>query len=273
VVNFIYRNCDRILIQSTRFRDSITSHGFNDEKIDYFPNSVEEIFKPARGDYESAEAALLPKDFIVMFAGNIGAAQSFGTIVEAARKLKDHPMIHWVVLGDGRMRRWLESQVAEHSLQATFHPLGRFPLESMPRFFALADVMLVSLSRDPIFSMTIPSKIQSYLACGKPVIASLDGEGGRVIEESGAGISCPAEDADALADAVLAMHAMSRIEREAMGEKGRKYCTEHFDREMLLGRLERLLHELIKETKSEDTDPRWRRHAGPSTSNKSAVPP
>ena len=114
----------------------------------------------------------------------------------------------------------------------------------MPRFFALSDALLVTLKKDPIFALTIPSKIQSYLACGKPIIAALNGEGSRIIEEARAGITCPAEDPDALAEAVIKMYSMSKTERDTIGFNGRLYFEKHFEREGLFDRLERWMADL-----------------------------
>jgi colanic acid biosynthesis glycosyl transferase WcaI len=118
--------------------------------------------------------------------------------------------------------------------------IGERPLEEMPRFFALADLMLVTLRRDPIFSLTIPGKIQSYLACGRPVVAALDGEGARVIRESGAGLAAPAEDPAALAEAVETLYRTSGSERDKMGRSGQEYYRNQFRRELLFERLEAL---------------------------------
>ena len=186
----------------------------------------------------------MPEGFCVTFAGNIGAAQDFGTILYAAERLKDHTEINWVVIGDGRMFSWVQRQVIERNLSKTVHLLGRYPAEAMPRFFALSDVLLVTLKKEPIFALTIPSKVQSYLACAKPIIAALDGEGASVVEEAGAGVNCPAENPEALADAVLKLYNMSRRERKDMGQKGRSYFKKHFEREMLLDRLEGWMKEL-----------------------------
>ena len=114
----------------------------------------------------------------------------------------------------------------------------------MPRFFALSDALLATLKKEPIFSLTIPSKIQSYLACAKPIIAALDGEGARIIEEAGAGLTCPAENPEALAEAVLEMYRMSQSERQAMGMCGNTYFNAHFEHKMLLDRLELWMEEL-----------------------------
>ena len=121
-----------------------------------------------------------------MYAGNIGAAQSFETILAAAERL-NHPDIHWVVLGDGRVAPWVRAQIAERGLAGCVHLLGRYPMEAMPRYFALADAMLVTLKDEPILGLTIPARVQSYLACGRPIVAGINGEGARIINEAGAG--------------------------------------------------------------------------------------
>ncbi|HEY5932901.1 MAG TPA: glycosyltransferase, partial [Nitrospira sp.] len=138
----------------------------------------------------------------------------------------------------------VRQEVQKRRLGRTVHLLGRFPAEEMPRYFALADALLVTLRNQPIFSLTIPAKVQSYLACGKPIIAALDGEGARVVQEAGAGLTARPGDARALADAVLAMYQMSQEDRMTMGLKGRSYFEAHFERGLLLERLDRWMKEL-----------------------------
>jgi glycosyltransferase involved in cell wall biosynthesis len=146
------------------------------------------------------------------------------------------------------MFQWLQRQVIKRELSETVHLLGRYPAEAMPRFFALSDVLLVTLKKEPIFALTIPSKVQSYLACAKPIIAALDGEGAKVVEEAGAGMACPAENPEALAKAVLAMYNLTEAERNAKGQKGRVYFEKHFEREMLLDRLDDWMKELVTQS-------------------------
>lgn len=242
LVRFIYRRCDKVLIQAESFREPVAAQGAAADRIFYFPNSAEEHFaQPAPYDGLLPQ---LPEGFRLMFAGNIGSAQDFETIINAAELLKECRKIRWIVIGDGRMRSWCENEVARRGLQEHLHFLGRFPLEAMPAFFAAADALLVTLKKEPIFALTIPSKIQSYLACGRPVVAALDGEGARIIDEAGAGYSCPAGDPDALAAAVLKMYRTSESERAAMGVRGRSYYREHFDRTMLIDRLEGWMREM-----------------------------
>jgi colanic acid biosynthesis glycosyl transferase WcaI len=244
LVQVIYRGSDLILAQSRAFFSSIVKYGGLREKIVYFPTSAEDFYRPVKVEAKAPERALLPRGFNLIFAGNIGAAQDFETILAAAELLKDRRDLHWVIVGDGRRRAWVEDQVQARGLSGTVHLLGRYPPEAMPRFFALADALLVTLKKEPIFALTIPAKVQSYLACSKPIIASLDGEGARVVREAGVGFTGPAGDPAALADNVLAMYRLSPSQRRAMGLRGRGYFEKHFERQMLLDRLEALMHQV-----------------------------
>lgn len=250
VVRYIYHGCDLILAQSRAFFLPIERLGVEGSRILYFPNSAEELYRPVTVEQDAPERRAMPAGFRVMFAGNIGRAQDFETILGAAEGLKTHSDIHWVIIGDGRMSGWLQEQVERRKLAETVHLLGRQPLEAMPRYFSLADVLLVTLKKEPIFSMTIPSKVQSYLACGKPLIAALDGEGARIVRESGAGLAPITESPQALADAVLGMYQLPDVERRAMGLRGRHYFEDHFERRMLLERLDGWMRKLKEETQS-----------------------
>ncbi|SRR6266702_112049 len=243
LVTFIYRRCDRILIQSRTFLDSIVLQGGEANHVLYFPNSAESLFVTPSSN--TIPIPLLPEGFKILFAGNIGAAQDFETIISAAERLQCHKDIQWIIVGDGRMRGWSEEEVKKRGLGNNVHFLGRYPLDAMPAFFSQADALLVTLKKEPIFALTIPSKIQSYLACGRPVIAALDGEGANVIEEAGAGFTCPGGAPDALAQAVLKMYETPMPERDKMGVRGRAYYEANFDRDMLLDRLDGWMRRVI----------------------------
>ena len=249
MVRVVYKGCDYIFAQSKAFIPSIIQLGGDPDRIFYYPNSAAPLYRPMLLAADAAERSLVPDGFRVVFAGNIGAAQDFNTILSAAEMLTSHKDIHWIILGNGRMSSWVEAEIYERGLSDTVHLLGRHPVEAMPRFFALADALLVTLKKEPIFALTIPSKIQSYLACGKPIIAALDGEGARTIDEAGAGLTCPAQNPTALSRAVLNVYEMAQGERDVMGAKGRKYFESHFEREMLLDRLIGLLSQLKKQEK------------------------
>jgi colanic acid biosynthesis glycosyl transferase WcaI len=248
LVRFIYRRSDRILVQSEAFVPSVQRIEGSGDRIRYFPNTAEAFYRPLAADAPLPDGvAPLPAGFRVMVAGNIGAAQDFGTVLAAAERLRGRTELHWLVVGDGRMRGWVQEEVARRGLGGVVHLLGQHPPEAMPAFFAQADLLLATLRRDPIFSSTIPSKVQSYMACARPIVVGLDGEGARVVEESGAGFAAPAADPEALAAAVARMMSLPSAARQAMGERGRSYFQEHFEREMLLDRLEGWMKEIVNQ--------------------------
>jgi glycosyltransferase involved in cell wall biosynthesis len=112
----------------------------------------------------------------------------------------------------------------------------------MPEFFSCADALIVSLKSDKIFSLTIPSKLQSYMACGKPIIASLDGEGAKIIRESNSGLVAPAENPLALANEVEKFLNLPKEKRISLGENARKYFDKEFSRGILIQKLEYILN-------------------------------
>lgn len=241
LVRFIYRHCNQVLVSSRSFKPRVAAQGVPEHRIRYFPNWAEPVFKS--NPKNSPPPVALPVGFRVMFAGNIGTAQDFPTIVEAAKLLKGHSDIHWIVLGEGRVLPWLKKEIITHGLSSVFHLLGQHPIEVMPAFFSHADVMLVSLKSDPIFSLTVPAKVQAYLACGKPILGMLDGEGSRIIEEASAGICCrPTSPAD-LAAALLRLKEASPKELEQMGANALRYSRAEFSRNMLIDRLDDWLAE------------------------------
>jgi glycosyltransferase involved in cell wall biosynthesis len=237
MVKWIYRRCDWILVQSKSFVDPMIMVGAEREKVKYFPNWAESLYNPVQLDENSPERKEVPADgFVVMFAGNLAVAQSLDTIIGAAEKLKKEN-IHWVFLGDGRRRMWLQEQVAEKNLEKV-HLLGSRPVESMPAYFSLADAMLVTLKDDPVMATTIPGKMQSYLACGKPIIGALNGSGAEVIEESHSGYCVASSNVEGLANAVYKMSQLSLEQREDIGRLARQYYEHNFDREMLINQLQ-----------------------------------
>jgi glycosyltransferase involved in cell wall biosynthesis len=174
--------------------------------------------------------------FTVVFAGNVGAAQGVNIIVEAATRLQAYSEIRFVVIGSGSRWEWMRDEIARRGLH-NLHLVGRFPLETMPALMQKASVLLVCLADRDIFTVTVPSKVQAYLGSGRPIIASLNGEGARIVREARAGIAVPAEDADALTAAVLELYRMPDVQRAAMGQNGRRYCKDNFDHGMLASRL------------------------------------
>lgn len=245
LVRLIYRFTDTLLIQSQAFRVPVAALASSD-KIIYYPNSVQltqsEINAPCLLPTDLID--LLESKFCIVFAGNIGKAQAMATIVEVAKRLANTEIV-LVLVGSGSELAWVREQKEAHSL----HNLvlaGRFPMAAMPDIYGRAAGLLVTLRRDEIFGYTIPSKIQAYLAAGKPIVAALDGEGARVVSEAKAGFTSSAEDEEALAANILRLHESSPEMRRKMGERGHRYFMENFEMSKQAENLVNILQTRIK---------------------------
>lgn len=245
LVSFIYKRCDLILAQSQSFIPKIKQLADKNTPVLYFPSWAEDVFKNDK-PIPAVEVPDKVGSFTVMFAGNVGEAQDFECILSAAALLKQRSHIRWLIVGDGRMSNWVKSQIALRGLEAHVLLLGRYPVERMPDFFAKADAMLVTLADQEIFSMTIPGKLQSYLAAGMPVIAALNGEGADVVRLAKAGLTCPAGNASELASRVLQMAELPESERKIMGRNGQEFSRQAFDRQMIVEMAEQNLLKLYK---------------------------
>lgn len=247
LVNRIYRGCDLILGQSRLFAESVRQRGGPHARFEYFPAWSEAPFQADFSGVEPAPEVVPYRDgtFNVLFAGNLGDAQDFPAILDAAERLRDRKDIRWLIVGDGRSADWLRAEIRHRGLSACVQMLGRHALERMPSFFYAADALLVSLKADPVFAMTIPGKVQAYLAAGLPIIGMLDGEGARVISEAGAGVVCASGDGAGLAAAVMQMQTLSAAERAELGARGRAYAAKEFDRMTLISRLEGWMGDLV----------------------------
>lgn len=246
LVRFIYRNVDLLLVQSQAFEMPVRELA-SGTPIVYYPNSVDDNFaSPATVGIPFVPG--LESGFSVMFAGNIGSAQAVDVMVEAATFLKEFHDIHFVVLGDGSCREEMLEAVKQRGL-TNIHLPGRFPVEMMPSFMQKASALLVTLADQPIFSLTVPSKVQAYMAAGRPIIACLNGEGARLVVEAQAGLATPAENPRALADTILRLYMQSPEEREVMGDNGRCYYKKHFDHNRLIDQLVVHLQAVLKSGK------------------------
>lgn len=243
LVSFIYNRCALVLGQSRAFIDSIGRYCRDRSKVRYFPSWAESVFLQTDGA-RAPEVPIATDTFSILFAGNIGDAQDFPAILDAAERLRHNERVRWLIVGDGRRFDWVRSEIARRQLHERVLLLGRFPVEKMPSFYAHADALIASLKSDPTFSMTIPGKVQSYLLAGKPILGMLDGEGASVIEAAGAGLVCPAGDSQGLVNAIKRMAGMSPGERLAMGARGRQYAESEFDRDRLMDRLLALFSEV-----------------------------
>lgn len=239
MVRSIYRHCDTLLVQSRAFFEPVARYAAR-EKIQYYPNSLDVCSPGLVVPISSGLSELLENHFCVVFAGNLGTAQALDTIVQAAIQLQDDPHIRLVLVGSGSRLEWLKAQRQKHGL-SNLVLAGRFPMDVMPSIFERSSALLVSLNDEEAFAQTIPSKIQAYLAAGRPIIASMNGEGARVVREACAGLASPAEQVRPLVANICCMRALSVAERAAMGASGRAYFDLHFEMSSQVALLAKLL--------------------------------
>lgn len=237
LVRWLYKHSDKILITSKGFAPRVKALGGLDSQIVYFPQWAEALYLNSP-DIKFNDPLIPETGFKIMFAGNIGSSQDFETIVTAATILKKHKEIYFLILGDGLMKKWAMKEVEKNNIQKTFIFLGRKPVDMMPNYYSKADVMLMSLTDTDLFSITVPSKLQSYLASGKPILASINGEGAEIVREWNSGKTCPATNPQSLASTVLEMSKISKNELNKLGQNAFRCYQSEFEREKLINFLE-----------------------------------
>ncbi|SHJ79250.1 Glycosyltransferase involved in cell wall bisynthesis [Clostridium amylolyticum] len=240
MVDYIYKRCDRIFTSSESFIQAIIDRGTKREKLEFWPQYAEDYYKPV--DRNNTNIPEIPQDdmFNIIFAGNIGFAQGLDVLPEAAKILKEtNTKVRFNIVGDGRFKETLKSNVEESQVTDYFNFIDKQPATRIPEFMAVSDATLISLSKSKVFSITLPAKTQSCLACGVPVIVSADGEIQDVINKADAGVCSDAGDAKGLADNIKKLVSMSVEKHKDMAQNAVEYYQKNFDKETLLNRMDK----------------------------------
>ncbi len=227
----IYQTADEILVSSKKFINYFKEQfGISDEKLFYMPQYAEDMFSDIVSEKEDKPTVDL------LFAGNVGKAQSIDTIIEAANLLKDKKELRFHIVGEGSELDNTKKLAQSYNLEnVIFH--GRHPLEKMPAFYGKADALLVTLEKNPIISRVLPGKVQSYMAAGKPLIGAIDGAAKEVIEESGCGFAAEAENSEQLAGKIREFCALTAQRRETLGKNAREYYDRYFTKNIFMNTL------------------------------------
>ena len=236
----IYHFTDLILIQSEFFKNYIKNQNVDHDKIYYLPNYAEEFYKPL--DSDEVIKRSFGDEFSVLFAGNIGEAQNLKILVDAARILKDQKYkVKFIIIGEGRFKSDLRLYIDKLDLKNFFTFLGYIEPTQIPKYFATADSLYISLKPAQIFSLTIPSKLQTYMACGRPIIASIGGVTAKIINDSNCGFTSNPGDSRSLAKNIIKMIKLSNEKRTEMSDNAIKYYKKNFDKNIIINKLESLL--------------------------------
>ena len=238
VSNRYYRKTDKLIANSQRLQSLLIDRfGKDVEKVTYIPQFCEKVYEsPA---FDDKLRSRFSDTFNLVFTGNISPAQSFETVIAAAKILKDRGFtdIAWVIVGDGMSRVWLESEVQKAGLSDCFVFEGRVSMEDIPKYTDIADGLFACLAKSELLDLTLPAKVFSYYAAGRPLLLAMDGEIKQIVQESKAGFIVDSGDHTGLADAVMMLYDSTKEEREAMGDAAKDYYFKHFERNMNMEKL------------------------------------
>jgi glycosyltransferase involved in cell wall biosynthesis len=236
MVHYIYKNCDKIFATSPSFVQSIQKRASEaPEKVIYWPQYAEDFYHPTE---EKSE--LIPQDGIlnITFTGNIGTAQGLEILPEVAKLLKkENVKVRFNIVGDGRNKENLIRCIRENDVEEYFNLTGWQSAEKIPGILSASDAAFLSFADNPLYSMTIPAKLQSYMACGIPILASACGETKRVIEEAKCGLVSEIGNIRDLFDAILKYSELSDDEKNDMKKYSVQYCKTYFDKNDLHDRM------------------------------------
>ena len=240
VSHWVYAKADQLVYSSKRFQGYLKQvHGLSVADEDYLPQFADSLF-------DTLPTTPKKEGWQLVFAGNIGKVQGVETLLQAAALLQEEP-IHWHILGDGANYEACVTFIEQHSLTEVVTMYGRRPLDEMPAFYAMADAMLVSMRNDISVNDTLPGKVQSYMAAGKPILGSIAGETPYIIDQAKCGLCAPPDDAQAFAQIVRAF--IVRNDQATMAENAKTYYQQHFTKQGHMDKLETMLMKLCEESK------------------------
>lgn len=247
LAGFVYARADAIVGVTQSICDALIKRGTPEEKVMHIPNGTDTVlFNPSTDGAAARKTLGMEDKFVVMYAGTVGLAQGLDVVLEAAKLLRDERAVQFVLVGDGVERpNLLEKARREGIDNVSF--VDRQPRSKIPSLLNAADVILVTLRKQPLFEGALPSKTSEALACGRPVIMTVAGEAAELLERAGAGLAVEPECPQALATAVRTMKERPELAAE-MGRKGRAFAVQHLDRSKLAKRLEEVLMSLVEST-------------------------
>jgi colanic acid biosynthesis glycosyl transferase WcaI len=226
--SFIYRKAAKIVVLSPGFKKILGERGVPESKVEVIYNwCEEELIRPGEGDEKLAEQLGMKNHFNVLFAGTMGKAQALDAVLDAAQLLREKcSQIQFVFIGGGIDAERLRRRALDRHLDNVLF-LPRRPISQIGAVLNIADVLLIHLKDDPLFTITIPSKTQAYMAAGRPILIAVKGDAADLVTKAGAGIACTPEDSHSIAESVLALYNLPRDQLEAMGRNGRMFYDDN----------------------------------------------
>ena len=234
LVSYIYNNSDLILAQSKSIKSEIKK--LTKTKCIYFPSWPEEFKKNKKN---KAKEVIYTNKLKILFAGNIGEAQSFETLIKCAKSMRYLNIVKWIIVGDGRWKKKLMHYIKINNLENQFQLISNVPLKKIDHFYNCADALYLSLKNNKTFRKTVPGKLQTYMSTGKPIIASISGEAKEIIIDSKCGYVSDAEDYKTLKKNIIKFSKLKRYKKLILGKNGKKYSDKNFSKKQILKGLEK----------------------------------
>lgn len=249
-----YRKATAITVISDGFRRNLISKGVPAEKLHVIHNwAYEGTFEPVPRDAAIGSEAGLDGKFNILYAGNMGPAQGLSNVLGAAALLSDLPDVQLVLMGSGIDKAALVAEAATRGLTNVSF-IERQPMDRMPQYYAWADAVMIHLTDDPLFAITVPGKTQSCLASGRPVLACVAGDAADLIESAQAGLAVPPCDPISLAGAIRRLRQMERCDRLRMGQAGRRFYDERLAPDIAIARYESLFYSVLPNHRNHNTN-------------------
>ena len=255
---WLLARADHVVVVTESFRTRIIAKGVPPQRVSVIPNGVDlKRYISVPMDTAPMPGALHPDGVkVIGYLGTLGRGQQITQVVRAAARLRDaHPKLRFEIVGDGPERQQIAQAIVDLNVGDMVNLRAPISRDMTPAFYGSCDVVLVPLAPIPIFQETVPSKIFEVMASGRPFIASLSGEGARIVNASGGGVCVPPGDDAALAGAILDTLAMSQGERRVLCMSARDWVAANFDRQVLANRYYELFSRLLNITSSHASDP------------------
>lgn len=243
LTQWIYSHTDLILIQSQAYRPHLDNFGYKGQ-IESLPNWAPDM-RVLVDEVPNWVAKLPENRFLLTFAGNIGKGQNLDQLLAAALYFKENKDFFIVLVGDGSEVERLKNFSTEHDLTQVIFT-GRKPLADMPHLFQKSSCLYVSLTPNRLSELTIPSKVQAYMASGRPILASLRGQGAQIIKDAKCGFTVSPGNSTELQSAIQRFISLTSEQLSEVGARGKEYSQIHFNKDNLIEATENLLKELKK---------------------------
>ncbi len=245
ISNFVYNNTSMIFVSSRPFIDNLLSRGISSKKIEYVPQYAEDFYRPIerKNDQSFSDGKLK-----IAYTGNIGYTQGLDKLIEVAKILRKSGKgnnVNFILVGDGRFKNEMIELVKTNGLEEMFTFINQQPPEKIPELLAECDLAYICLKDSVIGRSTVPAKLQSYMACGIPILGVIKGEAAKIISEANCGFVVEDGDAHSISEKIINIMQLSREELIKMGINGRKYCEENFSKSVVLNKIEVILNNLL----------------------------